>query len=152
MKLAEALILRADYQKRLEQLKQRALRNAKVQEGDAPAENPDAIVAEADRVADDLERLIKQINTTNSRTEMGADGTLSDAIATRDVLRLRQAIYRELASAATVSQARTTRSEVRFVSAINVAEVQQRADDFAREHRELDARIQEANWRTDLIE
>jgi len=34
MKLAEALILRADCQKRFEQLKARLLSNAKVQEGD----------------------------------------------------------------------------------------------------------------------
>ena len=36
MKLAEALILRADCQKRIAQLKGRLLVNAKVQEGDAP--------------------------------------------------------------------------------------------------------------------
>src|SRR5207237_1352535 len=40
MKLAEALILRADCQKRMAQLKGRLLVNAKVQEGDAPAETP----------------------------------------------------------------------------------------------------------------
>ena len=40
MKLAEALILRADCQKRIAQLKSRLLTNAKVQEGDAPAEPP----------------------------------------------------------------------------------------------------------------
>ena len=39
MKLAEALILRADCQKRIAQLKSRLLVNAKVQEGDAPASN-----------------------------------------------------------------------------------------------------------------
>jgi hypothetical protein len=33
MKLAEALVQRADKKKRIEQLKQRILRNAKVQEG-----------------------------------------------------------------------------------------------------------------------
>lgn len=37
MKLSEALMNRADYQKRLGQLKQRILNNAKVQEGDQPA-------------------------------------------------------------------------------------------------------------------
>ncbi|MEP7188497.1 MAG: hypothetical protein ABI901_04800, partial [Roseiflexaceae bacterium] len=36
MKVAEALILRADYQKRFEQLKQRLQQNARVQEGDTP--------------------------------------------------------------------------------------------------------------------
>lgn len=40
MNLAEALILRADCQKRIAQLKARLLTNAKIQEGDAPAETP----------------------------------------------------------------------------------------------------------------
>ena len=46
MKLAEALIWRADAKKRLEQLKTRLVRVAKVQEGDAPAEDPKALLAE----------------------------------------------------------------------------------------------------------
>ena len=44
MKLAEALILRADNQKRLEQVCQRLLRSAKVQEGDQPPEDPGALI------------------------------------------------------------------------------------------------------------
>jgi len=47
MKIAEALALRADLQKRLEQLKQRLVKNARIQEGDAPEEDP----AELQRVA-----------------------------------------------------------------------------------------------------
>jgi hypothetical protein len=35
---------------------------------------------------------------------------------------------------------------------IDVSAIQQRADDLAREHRDLDTRIQEANWRTDLVD
>lgn len=64
MKLAEALILRADYQKRIEQLKQRLLRNAKVQEGDDPAENPAALVEEVNRLAQELEVLIQRRPST----------------------------------------------------------------------------------------
>jgi hypothetical protein len=40
MKIAEALALRADLQKRLEQLKQRLVKNARIQEGDVPEEDP----------------------------------------------------------------------------------------------------------------
>ncbi len=40
LKMAEALILRADAQKRFEQLKQRLQQNARIQEGDTPAEAP----------------------------------------------------------------------------------------------------------------
>jgi hypothetical protein len=152
MKLAEALGARADLQTRIEQLKQRLLRNAKVQEGDQPSEQPEGLLAEVDRLAADLTRLIQQINLTNSQTPLGNEGSISDAIARRDVLRLRHAIYRDLANAATPQQARNTRSEIRFLSTVNVADIQASADDLAREHRELDARIQEANWLTELIE
>ena len=40
MKLAEALIVRSDYQKRIEQLRNRLLQNAKIQEGETPNEDP----------------------------------------------------------------------------------------------------------------
>lgn len=64
MKLAEALVLRGDLAKRLEQVRARALRNARVQEGDAPAEDPSALMSEYDRLADELESLISRINRT----------------------------------------------------------------------------------------
>lgn len=46
MKLSEALMIRADYQKRLGQLKQRILNNAKVQEGDELAEAIPTLLAQ----------------------------------------------------------------------------------------------------------
>lgn len=153
MKLAEALILRADCQKRLEQLKARIVRSAKVQEGDAPPENPQELVAELERTADELADLIKRINRTNSSTQFGVEPDarkLSDALAERDVLALRRSAYSSLAEAAAVTQNLYSRSEVKFVSTVNVAEAQRRTDELARAYRELDARIQEANWKTDL--
>ncbi len=150
MKLAEALILRADLQKRIEQLKQRLLRNAKVQEGDRPAEDPNSLLDELDELTAGLERMIQRINRTNSRTPFDQSKTLSDAIAERDVLRLKQAILRELAQAATITQSRTTRSEVKFRSAVSVVDLQGQADGLAKAHRELDARVQGANWTTEL--
>jgi len=44
MKLAEALNNRADLKKRLFQLKERLLRNSKVQEGEEPSENPEDLL------------------------------------------------------------------------------------------------------------
>ncbi|HEX7312499.1 MAG TPA: DIP1984 family protein [Pyrinomonadaceae bacterium] len=152
MKLAEALILRADCKKRFEQLKARVVRNAKVQEGDSPAEEPQALLAEAERVARELADLVKRINRTNSATEFGEGLSLSDALAERDALGLRHRLYGELAGAASISQDRYSRSEVKYVSAVSVADAQQRADDLAREFRALDARIQELNWKAELSE
>jgi hypothetical protein len=152
MKLAEALILRADSKKRLEQLKSRVIRNAKVQEGDQPAEEPQGLLAEAERVARELAELVKRINRTNAATAFGDGLNLSDALAERDALGARYRLYSELAQAASISQDRYSRSEVKYVSAVSVADAQKRADDLAREYRSLDARIQELNWKAELSE
>jgi Family of unknown function (DUF6847) len=152
MKLAEALILRADCQKRIEQLKTRVLRSAKVQEGETPAENPPELLAELERVTDELLDLIKRINKTNSTTAFSSDLTVADALAERDVLILRRGAFNELASMGALRHDRITRSEVKYVSTINVADTQKHADELAKSYRELDARIQEVNWNTELID
>ena len=85
MKIAEALILRADCQKRFAQLKTRLLNNARVQEGDQPAEEPQELIAEIERVAQELLDLIQRINKTNSSTIVEAGKTVSDLLAERDV-------------------------------------------------------------------
>ena len=54
MKVAEGLALRADLQRRLEQLKQRLVKNARIQEGDKPEEDPVELQAELEKSAQDL--------------------------------------------------------------------------------------------------
>jgi len=152
MKLAEALILRADTKKRFEQLRQRLVNNAKIQEGDAPAEKPEDLLKEIEQTASEYEKLIKQINKTNLQTEFAKGKTLTDALAERDVLVLRRSIYSGLVAAATVSQQLYSRSEIKFVSTVNVGKMQKQSDKLSKQYRELDAKIQEFNWKTDLAE
>lgn len=151
MKLAEALILRADQQKKLEQLRQRLLRNAKVQEGDAPAEDPNALLREYLEISRSLVLMIQQINLTNSRT-VTEQGTLADSIAVRDSLRQRAQLYRELADASTITHERGLRTEIKFRGTLNVGDMQREADALSRQYRELDAAIQSLNWTTELFE
>jgi hypothetical protein len=152
MKLAEALIQRADYQKRIEQLQNRIVQNARVQEGEQPAEDPNVLLAEMERIAAELVVLIQRINRTNAFTPLEPDDmTIADAIAQRDILRLRHGVYTAVANAAVIRQDRYSKSEVRFQSTVDVAKIQQTADDLAREIRELDTRIQGANWQVDLL-
>ena len=152
MKLAEALILRADYKRRLEQLKQRLLLNAKVQQGDRPAEQPADLLRQVDELSNLLTRLVQNINLTNASVRLGDEGTIADAIASRDALRAKHALFREIANAASSGASRVTRSEIKFVSTIDVARIQSDADRLAQQQRELDARIQEVNWLTELVE
>lgn len=151
MKLAEALVLRADKKKRIEQLKQRIIRNAKVQEGEKPAENPETLIQEMERISQELVVLIQRINKTNSITEIEKGVSIADGIASRDILVLKHSIYRDLAQAATVTQDIRTKSEVKFKGTIKVSQIQEIADLMAKNHRELDTRIQEMNWKTELL-
>jgi hypothetical protein len=56
-----------------------------------PAEDAVALLAEAGQVLGELEALIRRINRTNAVTPAG-DGTLTDALTRRDVLRLRHGV------------------------------------------------------------
>ena len=152
MKLAEALIQRADHRKRLDQLKERLLRVARVQEGDSPAEDPAALLAEVERTAAGLTTLIQRINRTNSSTPLDNGRTIADAIAERDTLQLRHAIVTSLIQAAIIKQDRFTKSEVRFHSTVDVVTLQRQADNLAQAYRELDTKIQAANWLVEVIE
>ena len=152
MKLAEALIQRADHRKRLDQLRERLVRVARVQEGDEPAEDPAALLAEVERTAAGLTSLIQRINRTNSTTALDDGRTIADALAARDTLQLRHSIIAALVQAAIIKQDRFTKSEVRFQSTVNVAGLQQQADDLAQTYRELDTKIQAANWLVELVD
>ena len=152
MKLAEALIQRADHRKRLDQLKERLLRIARVQEGDVPAEDPALLLAEVERTAAGLTRLIQRINRTNSTTALDDGRTIADAIAERDTLQLRHAIVTSLIQAAIIKQDRFTKSEVRFQSTVDIVTLQRQADNLAQAYRELDTKIQAANWLVEVIE
>lgn len=156
MKLAEALSERAEATRRVEQLRARVVSSARYQEGEAPAEDAAGLLAETGEVLDTLESLIRRINRTNATVEMGPDGTLTDALARRDVLRLRHSVVTAAADAAAGNgqrgHARQLRSELMMLSALPVAELRGRADVLAREIREIDVRIQRTNWEIDLLD
>jgi hypothetical protein len=157
MKLAEALLLRADRNRTLEQLKQRIQVSARYQEGENPPEEARDLVAAASAVLDELEVLIRNINRTNSGTVMADGRTVTDALAERDVLRLRYSMLKVSADAASgasqqVGFIRATRSELKYMRALDVKDLRQQASDVARRARELDARIQQVNWTAELQE
>ena len=149
MKLAEALQMRADLQKRMEQLASRLCQNARVQEGDSPAEDPGALLEEYEQCAARLEGMVARINRTNSETWAGGS-TLTELLARRDCLKMRVRTYQDFLTAASSLTQRGTRSEIRILSAVSVPEHRKRADALARELRELDNVIQCANWTTEL--
>lgn len=153
MKLAEALARRAELTERFHELKARAVASARHQEGDEPDENPAELIAEAGRVAAELETTIARVNATNLATEIEPGVTITQALARRDVLRLRRQFLADLAEAGSVGRgARFGRSEIKSVSAVDVRQLRGDADTLAADLRALDARLQEANWTTEVVD
>ncbi|MEU0546896.1 DIP1984 family protein [Micromonospora sp. NPDC005979] len=154
MKLAEALAVRADAARRAEQLRARITASARFQEGENPAEDASALLVEVGETLDELESLIRRINRTNAATVVGG-GTLTDALARRDVLRLRHNVVTSAAAAAAGEGQRgyrQLRSELKMIPALPVAELRRQADDLARQLREVDTLIQRTNWEVDLLD
>lgn len=153
MKLAEALILRADAWKRVLQLRERLHRVARVQEGETPPEAPLELLAEHDRALAEFTALVKRINRTNAATAFDEGRSLTDALADRDAIAHERTTIHSLINSANVGGGfRVTRTELRFVTTVDVAALQKRADDLARRYRELDTAIQTLNWTVDLVE
>lgn len=150
MKLAEALLTRADLQKRLEQLRSRLSLSVLVQEGEEPPEDPRALLAEVVRLTEELERLIPRINRTNLGVRLQSGPSLTEALARRDMLTLRHSLLNTAASGASDRGRRYGLSEIRQVVTVNVGELRRELDALAQERRNLDATIQAANWANDL--
>lgn len=150
MKLAEALAERADLQKRLSQLEHRLNANARVQEGEAPAEDPQALLSELDSLTARLEELIFRINKTNAAVQDQGE-SLTQLLARRDCQKERLRILRDFLNCASQLAARATRSEIRIKSTVPVADLQKQMDAQSKELRTLDARIQALNWTCELL-
>ena len=151
MKLAEALAERSDCQNRLEDLKKRMVRSARVQEGEQPPEDSAELLKEADRLFARLLELISAINRTNAKTAFDDQQSISDAIARRDVTGKKRDFLTSIAEAASTRQDRYSKSEVKFVATLSVAQTQKQIDQLSKEFRELDTRLQELNWQTELV-
>lgn len=150
IKLAEALSQRKDLQKRIEQLQERIKSSVKVQEGDEPVEDPKELDADLDRCLNRLEWLIFHINITNTATKV--DGvTLTELMAKKEVLGKRIEVQRNVLDHASNLGDRYSRSEIKYVTTIDIKEGRKALDELSRQLRELDMKIQSANYSTDLI-
>jgi hypothetical protein len=98
---------------------------------------------------------VRRINRTNAATELEPGVTITDAIARRALAQHRNVLAAVADAAAGRGDGRMwrqLRSELREVTDLPVGELRREADDVSRQYRELDVRLQQANWATDLVE
>ena len=150
MKLAEALSIRKDLQKRIQQLEQRIKSNVKVQEDDEPLEDPNELMKELHSCLIQLEELIGRINLTNINTKNAEGLSITQLIAKKDTLTTRIAILRNIYSEATNIINRYSSSEIRMECVIDVKQLSKQIDDYSCRLRKLDIEIQSLNFLTEL--
>ena len=131
-------------------LRERLIKNAKVQEGDTPSEEPNMLLNELNDNIIELENIIKSINKTNSSTYIGNE-SISDIIAKRDTLGLKLSILRSFISESANKIERYSNKEIKILSTVNVAEQQKEIDKLSKEYRLIDTKLQGLNWTTDII-
>ena len=149
MKLAEALSVRADLQRRISQLKSRLKDSSKIQEGDTPAENVKDLYKELDDCLTQLEELTYRINHTNMQTVHEGE-TLTRMIARKDTLTLRISVMRDVLSHV-IENDRYGRNEIKYIRTIDVSAFRKEMDGYAKQLRELDLKLQSLNWTVSLI-
>lgn len=151
MKLAEALQERADLNRKISELRGRLMNNAVVQEGEKPLEEPNGLLRELDACIHRLIDLMARINMTNCKTTMEGR-SLTEWIAEKDGLSVQISNYRMLIQEASDIARRASRTEIKLFSAVDVPFLQKKADELSKQLRLLDNKLQENNWKTELME
>jgi len=170
MKLAEALLLRSDMQKKLASLQQRIQQNVLIQEGDTPSEDPHILINEAiqtnQALYDLIEKilmkeaiqtnqtlydLIEKIHLTNAQTQMPNGQPLIKLLNKRDCLIAEHRILQHALDHAQRDSERYSMREIKWLKTISIAKIQKQADDISASLRQLNVEIQAMNWQVDLV-
>ncbi len=146
MKLAEALLLRADLQKKVDQLTNRLKPVMIVQAGKIPQEDPVKLMAQLRNSIKKLEEIIVKINKTNILTALPDGRPIMEGLAQRDSLKTLIAQLRILRLSAQIPSYNANSMQ----NTIQVKDLQVELDQTGRAFREIDTQIQEINWTTEL--
>lgn len=152
MKLAEALLIRSDMQKKLAQLKARIKNNVKVQEGDTPSEDPNELLLQASQIITELNSLIEQIHRTNAIAKTDKGQSMLTLLVDRDTLEMRHKLLLEAIEAAHGEVDRYSPREIRWNVMVSISGLQKQADDIAMKLRQINLVIQSNNWQIELVE
>lgn len=152
MKLAEALLIRSDMQKKLAQLKARIKNNVKVQEGDTPSEDPNELLLQASQVITELNTLIERIHRTNAIAKTDKGQSMLTLLVERDTLEMRHKMLIETIEAAHGEVDRYSPREIKWDVMVSISGLQKQADDIAMKLRQINLVIQSNNWQIELVD
>ena len=150
MKLAEALINRKQLKDKIKTIENNLLQEIRVPED----ENVEAEVNESMTVLNntyfELEDINKRIHKTNYETIVDGE-RLSDIILKRDIIKSKHFSKNGILIRAKTRE-RYTADDIKYKVTINVLDLKQEVNQLAAKFREFDVKIQQENWKVDLME
>ena len=153
MLLAEALLRKAILKKELEALEQRMVESARVPHDEEPADDYLVLLCSYRKKEGELLEMSLRILATNISTAFRAGETISQAIIRRDSLKRVVSMYNKLLSAASGSGNRGLFSsrDVKYKRVVDMEKVRADMDNAAMQYRDLDVKLQQLNWNTELL-
>ena len=152
MFLAEALLRKAGLKKELEALEQRMGESARVPHDEEPADDYLVLLSSYREKEGELLEVSLRILTTNSSTAFREDETISQAIIRRDSLKRLVNMYNKLLVAATGGgRGMFSSRDVKYKRVVDMDMVRTDMNNAAMEYRDLDVKLQQLNWNTELL-
>ncbi|MBJ8439330.1 DIP1984 family protein [Acinetobacter junii] len=152
MKLAEALLLRSDQQKKLASLKQRINANVLVQDGDEPSEDPNELIKQVFALTQESNQLICRIHLTNALARLEDGKILLSLLSSRDSYAEQHNILINAIANTHREPDRYSAREIKWQKVIPVSSLQKQANDISAKLRDINIKIQAVNWQIDLVE
>lgn len=115
-------------------------------------ESPDELLRDLTTQYQVLQTLIQRINRTNSAYRLADGMTLTDLLATRDVLKKHYLFLHDFANVAVPKKERHSMNTVKFRPSVSVSDLRKQADSISAEFRRIEMKVQALNWEIDLVE
>ncbi|MGK7944576.1 MAG: DIP1984 family protein [Microcystaceae cyanobacterium] len=152
IKLAEALLIKAEYEERLESLRSRLMVSARVQDGSFPPEDPETLIADVQTCLNHLASISKRISITQSQTLLDSRQTVAAAIVDQEMLLKKQSIYQSIIEGGIIPSDVAQGSSIRWLITVNLAGLNRRIEEMIKDYRLLETEIQQVSWNTELVD
>lgn len=150
MKLAEALLLRRDFESKLSALKQEIQANSLIQEGDSLDTEIEELIQDYEKINKEFSELVVKINKRNASSYLqNGQKLIIEALEERESLRRIHSLLSNTIES-TSDYRRLGRNEIRMIRTIDTKELSKKMNDVSKKLRELDGQIQQTNWLVEL--
>lgn len=149
MKIAEALLLKKEYQENISSLKERLYANVKIPVDDVIFEDSESLLEKMLKTEDKLKDLTIKLNHRNLNAETSSGKLLADVIAERQTLMSKKK-HLDYIMHKVNREGYSSRSEGAMKVTLDLNNIQKEINKVAKEYRELNSELQAANWNIDL--